>query len=117
MVRQEDREGTKERKMTRSDIALKNAYHHDLSFVTGKVAEEAAEVSLAFIHLQTKPEKMLEDELYTEIAHLRVSLDILNAYLVLIGPEGQRIGEFVEGEMEHKYEEIRMRMVKDGFRD
>ena len=102
---------------TRQGIALKNASNHTHEFVLGKVAEEAQEVALAFIHLQTKPEKMLEDELYTEIAHLRVSLDILNAYLSLIGPLGQRRVEFIEREMDHKYEQIRIRMEKDGFRD
>ena len=115
MVRQEDREGTKERKMTRSDIALKNAYHHDLSFVTGKLAEESTEVALAFIHSETKPSEAKSWELYTEIAHLKVAIEIFEAYLSLIGPEGQRRVEFIEREMDHKYEEIRMRMERDGL--
>ena len=92
--------------VNREQIVKENALLNPRAWLMGKVAEESAEVSLAYLHTLLKDPT--SEEFLVEFAHLRVAIEIYMTALELVGDTGTL--HKIALHEEHKLEQIRLKM-------
>ena len=94
--------------VNREQIIKENALLNPRAWLMGKVAEEANEVSLAYLHTLLKDPT--SEEFLVEFAHLKVAIEIYTTALILMGDE-DTLHQIALHE-EHKLEQIRLKMLR-----
>ena len=92
--------------VNREQIVKENALLNPRAWLMGKVAEESAEVSLAYLHTLLKDPTF--EEFLVEFAHLKVAVEIYMTALELVGDTGTL--HRIAAEEENKLEQIRLKM-------
>ena len=96
--------------VNREQIIKENALLNPRAWLMGKVAEEASEVSLAYLHTLLKDPT--SEEFLVEFAHLKVAVEIYMTALELVGDTGTL--HRIAAEEENKLEQIRKKKERQG---
>ena len=94
--------------VNREQIVKENALLNPRAWLMGKVAEEANEVSLAYLHTLLKDPT--SEEFLVEFAHLKVAVEIYMTALELVNDKNTL--HKIALHEEHKLEQIRLKMLK-----